>query len=150
VENSPLSSWAGDFSQAPSPVTSYAPSARYGAPFQGPPLVGTPAYPPFSQGPHQPSSPTTFPTHNLRQGSGLRLVTAAIPLSNTRGFSRPHPLLITWAQGTRHPLNPPSPTPGGRARPPIRSLPATSGTLPLHLGTGLTTPRPSPLPLAHP
>ena len=74
-------------------------------PVHGPPLAGTPAYPiPHPQGSLQPSSPTSSPIHFLRQGPDLRLVTAVTPLSNTRDFSRSHPLLSTRAQGTRHPL----------------------------------------------
>ena len=45
-----------------------------------------------------------FLSYHLRPGSGLRLVTAAIPLSYTRGFSRPQLLLFTRAQGSRQPL----------------------------------------------
>jgi hypothetical protein len=86
-------------------------------------------------------------THHLRLGSGLRLVTAAIPLTYTRGFSRSHPLLFTRAQGLRHPLNPTSLNSGGQA--PILSLPGTSGRLPLLLGLGLTTLRSSHRPFAH-
>ena len=75
------------------------------------PFVGTPSgwHPrlthPFSPGilTNQHSS-TSSPNLLLRPGLCRRLVTARTPLSKTRDFSRPHPLLSTRAQGTRHPL----------------------------------------------
>ena len=97
-ENSPLTSWTGDFLQAPSPVTSSVPSARYGAPSRTPSIWHPRLYHPFPSGtPSNHISPPSSPTHILRQGSVLRLVTADIPLSNTQGFSRPHLLLFTRA-----------------------------------------------------
>ena len=77
-----------------------------------------------------------------------RLVTAAIPLSNTRGFSRPHLLLFTRAQGTCHPLNPHSPISGKPAASEPGPHPIFAGHSPvppflLFLGHGVDYPTPS-------
>ena len=75
-------------------------------PVHGPPLAGNPAYhgpPPLGSPPNHPLQ-TPSPIHHLRQGSGLRVVPAAIPLSYTQDFSRSYLLLYTRAQGLHQPL----------------------------------------------
>jgi len=119
-----------------------APLSR--APSSWHPSLFIPSPPGPSNHPLQPPSPT----HHLRQGSSLRLVTAATPFSNTRGPIGPTPFSTPGTGDSSPPkptlaytARPAAPEPGPGLR--FHSLPATSGILPLSLGTGLTTPRPS-------
>ena len=99
--------------------------------------------PPFWAPTNHPLQPPLLPYY-LRPGSGLRVVPAAIPLSYTRGFSRPHLLLFTRAQRFRQPLAQP------RLHQGLDPFPILAGHMPVpkpsSLGKGLTTLRPAPPP----
>jgi hypothetical protein len=148
-KNSPPAGGSGDLSQAPSPVRlSHVPSpARYGVSVQGPPLACTLPYRPSPRVPsnHPLQPPLLSITYaGLWPAVGYRRQ----PLSNTRGFSRPHLLLFTRAhRGFVTPsthirlyrVSRPLPS-----QAPIQSLPATFRypTFLLFLGHGVDYPTP--------